>query len=273
MTSLIRKKPTVGVLPVQPVKAINKPVVGVLPVQPVKAKKKPTVGVLPVDVKPVVIEQVEAIATKSKNSLVAISGNRAEDIICSSTSILETLGSTYFHKKIVSCQKIAGRKKSDLKIRFEDDSHVLAQLKNGTGGGRGWSFDRRQVDKLPTHDGIKSLLKSVCLKSGNERTTVENDKSLLTQLLLGEEEAMQPQYYIHTNVTDGVIVSLSICSTTEFMDAVLQSAYEHCQAKKTCVHLTPLIYLQRKGGGKADHSPSDIQAKLREMPPCMTTIL
>ena len=263
LSKIIKKKPTVGVLPI-----------AVTAVTAVVKKTKPTVGVLPVNVKPFIIEQVEQMATtQSKNSLVAISGNRAEDIICSSANILETLGSTYFHKKIVACQKITGRKKSDLVIRFEDDTQVLAQLKNGTGGGRGWSFDRRQVDKLPTHDGIKSLLKSVCLKSGDERVTVENDKSLLKQLLLGEEEDMQPEYYIHTNVTNGVIVSLSICSTTEFMDAILNHAYEHCQAKKTCVHLTPLIYLQRKGGGKADHSPTDIQAKLREMPPCMTTIL
>ena len=242
-------------------------------------KRKPTVGILPVeyiiaDINKKIMEMVEMIPSpQSKNSLVAISGNRAEDILCSSSSLLETLGSTYFGKTIIKCEKITGRKKSDLLMTFDDGTQALSQLKNGTGGGRGWSFDRRQVDKLPTHDGVKDLLRSVCLKSGSERNVVANDKELLQQLLLGDEETLRPQYYIHTNVQDGIIVSLSICSTSEFMDAILHGAYEHCQPKKTCVHLTPLIYLQRKGGGKADHSPTDIQAKLTKMPPCMTMIL
>ena len=259
LSTMLKKKPTVGILPIMLDAAT-------------KTKKKPNVGVFPTDIKTIVMEEMLPIA-KSKNSLVAISGNRAEDILCNSPTLLETLGTTYFGKKISKCEKIAGRKKSDLLMTFDDGTQALSQLKNGTGGGRGWSFDRRQVDKLPTHDGMKDLLKSVCLKSGSERNIVANDKELLQQLLLGDEETMRPQYYIHTTVQDGIIVSLSICSTSEFMDAILHGAYEHCQPKKTCVHLTPLIYLQRKGGGKADHSPSDIQAKLTKMPPCMTTIL
>jgi hypothetical protein len=256
MTTILKKKPTVGILPIH------------------VPKRKPTVGTLTDDIKKMTLQEVVMMpATKSKNALVAISGNRAEDMVCSSSSLLETLGSTYFGKKITTCEKIAGRKKSDLTMTFEDGTRALLQLKNGTGGGRGWSFDRRQVDKLPTHDGLKELLKSVCLKSGSERNVIANDKELLRQLLLGDDRDAQPHYYLHTTVENGAIVSLSICSTSEFMDAVLKDAYEYCQPKKTCVHLTPLIYLQRKGGGKADHSPSDIQAKLREMPPCMTTII
>ena len=259
MSTILKKKPTVGVLPI--------------PMQTVKPKRKPTVGVLTADIKAMTLQEVDPmLSTKSKNALVAISGNRAEDILCNSPTLLEMLGSTYFGKKISKCEKIAGRKKSDHIITFEDGTQARSQLKNGTGGGRGWSFDRRQADKLPTHDALKDLLRSVCLKSGGERSVVANDKELLTRLLLGDDETSQPQYYIHTTVTDGVIVSLSVCSTSEFMDAILRDAYEYCQPKKTCVHLTPLIYLQRKGGGKADHSPSDIQAKLRAMPSCMTTI-
>lgn len=259
MSTMLTKKPTVCVLPA--------------PNQMMKATKNPTVGILTDSIKAMMLQEIVPMtSTKSKNALVAISGNRAEDILCNSPTLLEMLGSTYFGKKISKCEKIAGRKKSDHLITFEDGTQVRSQLKNGTGGGRGWSFDRRQVDKLPTHDGMKDLLKSVCLKSGSERGIVTNDKELLTHLLLGDDETSQPQYYIHTTVTDGVIVSLSICSTSEFMDAILRNAYEYCQPKKTCVHLTPLIYLQRKGGGKADHSPSDIQAKLTKMPSCMTTI-
>jgi hypothetical protein len=54
--------------------------------------------------------------------------------------------------------------------------------------------------------------------------------------------------------------------------AVMKDAYESCLPKRTCVYLSPLVYLQRKGGGKKDHSPNHIQAKLRAMPDCMTVI-
>jgi hypothetical protein len=150
-------------------------------------KRKPTVGILPVpsiiaEINKKITEKVEMIPSpKSKNSLVAISGNRAEDILCNSPTLLEILGSTYFGKTITKCEKITGRKKSDLVMTFDDGTKALSQLKNGTGGGRGWSFDRRQVDKLPTHDGMKDLLRSVCLKSGSERNIVANDKELLPQ--------------------------------------------------------------------------------------------
>ena len=56
------------------------------------------------------------------------------------------------------------------------------------------------------------------------------------------------------------------------IDTLIKDAFETCNAKKTCVHLTPNIYLQRKGGNKTDHSPNHIQSKLRQMPNCMTEI-
>lgn len=214
----------------------------------------------------------ETYNKKSKNSLVAISGNRAEDLVCSSANVLEALGSRYFNKKITKCEKIDGRKKSDLLVTFDDGSQTKIQLKNGNGGGRGWSFDRRSLDAMPTNESIKELVRVVCLKSDGERKLIPNDKSLLSALLLGHDDRTKPDHFIHTTTKDGKITSLLACSVHAFMDNVLNNAYENCNSKRTCVHLTPLIYLQRKGGGKADHSPNDIQAKLRAMPDCMTTI-
>lgn len=209
---------------------------------------------------------------KSKNSLIAKSGNRAEDILCESTDILKYLGSQYFKKTIVKCEKIGGKKKSDICITFDDKSQITIQMKNGNGGGRGWSFDRRSVDNLPTNDSMKELVKNVCLKAGGERKEVPNNKELIQILLLGNDKNTKPQYFIHTNIKDGKIELLSVCTASIFIETLLKGMYENCNAKKTCVHLTPLIYLQRKGGGKTDHSPNDIQAKLRAMPDCMTDI-
>ena len=220
-----------------------------------------------------VISQVELKMNshKSKNAQIAITGNLAEDILCKSSNVLDKLSTQYFKKNIVSCEKLK-RKKSDHRITFEDGSHTMIQLKNGDGGGRGWSFDRRSLSVMPTNESVKELVRIVCLKSVGERQILPNDTTLLSRLILGDEEATQPQHFIHTTLKDGKITSLSACPTSLFMATILKTAYENCDSKRTCIHLTPLIYLQRKGGGKTDHSPDDIQAKLRCMPDCMTEI-
>ncbi len=216
--------------------------------------------------------KAEKIIQKSKNSLVAKNGNLAEDILCKSSDILDKLGAQYFKKKIVFCEKI-NKKKSDLRLTFNDGTSTTIQLKNGNGGGRGWSFDRRPLSKMPTNESVKELINIVCLKSSGERKIIPNDKTLLSRLLLGDEEKTKPQYFIHTTLKNDKITSLSICPVSLFIDTVVKNAFENCNAKRTCVHLTPYIYLQRKAGGKEDHSPDDIQAKLRCMPNCMIEII
>ena len=214
----------------------------------------------------------ESKKQKSKNSQVASNGNSAEDILCSSPVILEKLGTQFFKKKIVKCEKAEPRKKSDNRLTFEDGTTTTIQLKSGTGGGRGWSFDRRSLSNMPISEPFKELINIVCLKSGGERKTVPNDKALLTRLFLGEEELTKPQHFIHVILEEGKITSVSACTVSVFIETIVKNAYESCNPKRTCVHLTPHIYLQRKGGGTADHSPGDIQAKLIRMPDCMTEI-
>ncbi len=209
----------------------------------------------------------------TKNSLVAKSGFRAEDIFCMSPNVWSFLGDTYFYKKVVHCEKVRGHKKSDVCMTFEDGMKTYAQIKNGTGGGRGWSFDRRSVDEIPASEETKQLLRNVCLRFEGERNVVGFEKTILNKFFLGEDENMQPNYFIHTNIRNNKIDEIQICTADLFLNTILNDAYETLQPKKTCVHVTPLIYFQRKGGGKKDHSPNDIQAKLRKMPNCMTTII
>ncbi len=213
------------------------------------------------------------MATNSKNSLVARSGFRAEDILCISPQVLESLGTQYFQKRIVKCEKKSGNTKSDVIITFEDGTQTKAQLKNGTGGGRGWSFDRRPVDTMPASEPAKELLKIVCLKAAGERKPIVMEKELVRQLIFGQDESSKPEHFLHTTIKDGQIVSLTASPASLFIETILKDAYETFNAKRTCVHLTKLIYLQRKGGGKADHAPDHIQAKLCRMPDCMTTIV
>lgn len=238
--------------------------------RPVSAPKNETVTDIKVE-RQVNVATKKMNTQKSKNSLVAISGNNAEDILCESPDVLVLLSTQYFKKNIVKCEKLK-KKKSDIRLTFEDGTHTTIQLKNGNGGGRGWSFDRRPVGMLPTNELVKELIRIVVLKSVGERKTILNDKTLISKLFLGDEEETKPQHFIHTTIEGGKIKSLSVCSASCFIDEIVKYAFENCNPKRTCVHLTPLIYLQRKGGGKTDHSPDDIQAKLRTMPNCMTTI-
>jgi hypothetical protein len=208
----------------------------------------------------------------SRNALVARSGFRAENVLIEQGSALTALSTQYFHKPIVAAALIPGRTKSDVKLLFDDATFTTAQVKNGNGGGRGWSFDRRSADVLPISPEAKSLLKSVCLRSGMARTIVPMDTEILRKLFLGEDEATKPQHFIHTNMVNGIITELAVCPADEFITKVNADVFTTYNAKRTCVHVSPLVYLQRKGGGSKDHSPNDIQAKLRVMPNCMNKL-
>jgi len=219
-----------------------------------------------------IAEEGEEGRKESKNALIAKNGNNAERILCRSFDVLIALCEQYFQRENTKAEVIKGGKKSDIRFTFADGTHTNVQQKNGTGGGRGWSVHRQALGNLQTDDSVKSLLKTVCLKGGGERNVVPNDKAIITRLILGEEKETKPQHVLHTEIEDGKIKSISICPADKFIESILNDAYENCLPKRTCVHLSPLVYLQRKGGGKKDHSPDDIQAKLRAMPDCMTVI-
>jgi hypothetical protein len=135
------------------------------------------------------------------------------------------------------------------------------QNKDG-GGGRGWSVDRRSVSKY-IDEQFNILLKTVCLKTGTEKPTIP--KIIVTdtvvKCLLGDTGDERPQYFTHT-VSDKLtreIISIGICETSSLFMFVSDGLYEDAVPKKTCVHLSPNIYLQRKGGGKTDSRPNEIQ--------------
>ncbi|NBV35461.1 MAG: hypothetical protein EBR81_17150, partial [Proteobacteria bacterium] len=49
-----------------------------------------------------------------------------------------------------------------------------------------------------------------------------------------------------------------------FVAALKEEIYAEMVPKRTCVHLSPSIYLQRKGGGKTDKRPDQIQTKWKQ---------
>ncbi len=205
---------------------------------------------------------------------IARTGNKAEAILCGNTESLAAFAA-YFGKQILKASLIPGRKKSDILLEFNDGTSVRIQNKNGTGGGRGWSVDRRHVKYLPLEEAGQQLLSNVCLKKGPERPDICQTPTLLQTLLLGSDEQFRPAYFTHSVIDKQTnqVKELWICPTEFVMEALLKELYPNLMPKKTCVHLSPRLYLQRKGGGSKDHAPDDIQLKLKSMPDGMTKLL
>jgi hypothetical protein len=212
-------------------------------------------------------DEPENKMSPSFNAEVARSGNKAESDLCKNAKAMKAL-STHFGKQVTEMKRIKGGKKSDILVMFEDGTTCKLQSKNGTGGGRGWSCDRRAANKLPLSTEAIRLIENLCLKKNKERFEVEQSKTLIPALMLGSEEEFKPDHFVHTtyNKKSGELTGLKICTASLLMETLANEQYLHLKAKRTCVHLSPSLYLQRKGGGKKDHAPDDIQLKLKSMP-------
>jgi hypothetical protein len=202
------------------------------------------------------------LPVSSKNSQVAKNGFRAEVAICKQEDVKQSL-EVYFNLPIRGFKRIH-RKKYDIIIEFEDGTETTIQNKDGGVGGRGYSVDRRKVDAYKD-EPLTTLLKTLCLKQGTEKPIISDNisKNVINMCMLGVNEAEYPKYFTHTksDKNTGKIIAMSICPTETLVAFLHSEVYPVMEPKRTCVHLSPRIYLQRKGGGKKDHAPDDIQMK------------
>ena len=201
----------------------------------------------------------------SKNSMIAKNGFRAEKVMCIQEDIKPAL-EQFFGLPIVALTVIHGEK-HDIKVKFENGTETTIQNKDGGDKtGRGHSVDRRNVDSYK-NTPLATLLKTLCLKQGVEKPVVSADisKNVINMCILGEKEEERPKYFTHTtsDKETGKIISMSICTADDIMTFMYGTLYKEMVPKRTCVHLSPNCYLQRKGGGKTDAKPDDIQMKFK----------
>jgi len=210
------------------------------------------------------MQTIVQVVTRTKNSQVASSGFRAEDLFCIQESVKQALG-TYFGKEIRTIEKEKPRKKTDLVVTCEDGTVYRIQNKNGSNL-RGFSCNRSKLLQLTSDLACQTLLGNVCLKRGEERPLVGKEQSLLLlrTCILGKDPLFEPTHITHTQLKDSTLTSLSICTTEVFLKHLESELYETMLPKKTCVHISPSIYFQRKGGGNKDTSPEDIQTKWKQ---------
>jgi hypothetical protein len=197
----------------------------------------------------------------SFQSIAAKNGNKAEKLL-SSCNLVKQAFETYFGKQ-GKIEMVEGRKKSDNKF-ISEDLIIPFQNKNGNIDGRGHSVNRCSIDKLTQDENTRVLIGNICLKKNKERPIVDKSVSadIIDKCLFSGGESA-PKYFTHTKITSDKITELYICSSDTLKEAILSSLYSQMLPKRTCIHLSDSIYLQRKGGGKKDHSPDDIQMKFR----------
>ena len=230
----------------------------------------------------VIILHEQHIREYSKNSLTAKSGFTAEDIFRSDELIKYKL-EKYFGKKIISLHKIHG-KKYDTKIYFEDGSSINIQNKKIENlGGRGDSFDRRHIKNTFNNQYIRKYLTLLTLiRKSNTKTLMSEEQKIdfmklcnnnlddisqyIKKTLIGEDNTEMNDYWciMKTNKTF-TNIELYIISSKKLFEFIEQTIKIDIKLKKngTCLHLSPYIALQRKGGGNTDHSPNHIQAKFK----------
>lgn len=227
------------------------------------------------------MESIKPLVNISKNAQTARSGFKAEEIFRKDDSIRKNL-EIYFKKNILQIDKIHG-KKYDTIIQFEDNTRACVQNKKFEHfGGRGDSFDRRAIHKTFDNVIMQENLKLLTCSRPTKTTTsmIESDKisfmklceenigdirSFITKTLIGEESEKN-EYWCFMK-TDNLFtdIQLYMVSSEKLLQFIFDSLKIHISTRPngTCLHLSPYIALQRKGGNTTDHSPDDIQCKLK----------
>ncbi len=221
------------------------------------------------------------MAIPSKNSQTAKSGFKAEEIFRTDESIKTALES-YFGKNIESLNKVHG-KKHDTQIIFQDGSKINIQNKKIERlGGRGDSFDRRHIRDTFQNQFIRKYLTLLTLYRNTKTSTtmsleqkrdfiqlcnnhLDDIRQYISKTLIGYgDDANHYWSIMKTNKTFSKkeIYMISSDTLTNFIDQSIQIDIK-MKPNGTCLHLSPYIALQRKGGGNTDHSPNHIQAKFK----------
>lgn len=217
----------------------------------------------------------------SKNSVTAKSGFKAEEIFRTDNKIKTAL-ETHFKLKIVLMEKIHG-KKYDTVITFNDNTKLNIQNKKIENlGGRGDSFDRRHIKNTFDNQFIRKYLTHLSLirKSKTETFMTEDQKKdfinlcnnnlidikkYIKKTLISDNGEENNYWCIMKTDKKFNKMEIYVLPSLKLYEFICSSIKIDIKMKKngTCLHLSPYISLQRKGGGTTDHSPNHIQAKFK----------
>lgn len=207
---------------------------------------------------------------KKKNGKeIAIGGNRSEEVFRNDSNIRQKLN-THFSPKIIDrIEKAPSGKKFDNIIYFTDGSSETIQNKKMEKlQHRGHSFDRRPLSKTIDEDKIRNNLDQLSISNRNKMATEQKqdfqlycrqNSEVIKKFLL--QALGNADYWCIIKKNKNNEADIYIIKGSEFKEFLILAT--DISVKRTCLHLSPYIYLQRKGGGKSDKRADDIQAKLK----------
>jgi len=214
-------------------------------------------------------------------SSIARSGLKAENIFINDLSLRKKI-EKYFNKSILKIVKVHG-KKYDVIIIFTDNTNFKIQIKKIENlKSRGDSFDRRNIKNTFDNQFIRKNLVYLSLFRPSPRKTnmdsetkkyfiklcninIDDIKYFIKKTLIGPEDDGNDYFCImHTNKTFDNI-KLYCIDSHKLLEYIYKTLKIHIPLKDngTCLHLSPNLYLQRKGSEKTDKSPNDIQSKIK----------
>lgn len=211
----------------------------------------------------------------------AKSGFKAEEIFRTDVNIINSL-EKHFKKSIKKIIKAPHGEKYDNIIIFEDESNYKIQNKKFLNfGGRGDSFDRRHIKKTFNNRYIRKYLTGLTLVRRTKRTTsmskeqkedfislcnknLDDIKQYLKKTLIGTDENKNEYWCFMKTDKDLSKIQLHLIESEKLYNFLEKNINIDIKLRNngTRLHLSKYIALQRKGGGKTDHAPNHIQAKL-----------
>tara|TARA_B110000037_G_scaffold214728_1_gene271079 strand:- start:406 stop:1074 length:669 start_codon:yes stop_codon:yes gene_type:complete len=182
----------------------------------------------------------------------------------------------YFNKKITNIIKEDNGKKSDNKIIFHDYSIINIQNKKFKYfKGRGNSFDRRHVKDTFKNPFLRKYLTFLTLDRKNKMTKEQKNDFIklannnindifnyIKKCLIGKQNNNNDYFVIRIKQNNHDCYNGHyIISSLKLFNYIKNNI--NIQVKRTCIHLSKNIYLQRKGSDKTDNNPNHIQAKFK----------
>jgi hypothetical protein len=212
---------------------------------------------------------------ESIGSKTAKGGYRAEKHFRENKKVKESL-EAFLKNKIKEIKKSKHGKKHDNIIVLEDESEIKIQNKKIVNeNGRGNSFNRGKIDEINHDEIIKNLKKLSYSRPTKTTTSMENEeKKEFIELCNNNKDILknyitnclgENNYWCFMKSNDNFDnIELYIISHKELINYLLKNIKISIPLKKTgtCLRLSDNIYLQRKGGGKTDKNPDDLQSKL-----------
>lgn len=217
---------------------------------------------------------------RSKGSEIAKSGYIAEDLFRSDLKIRSSL-ELYFKFNIIEMIKVNSKKYDTAIILNTKTIPIQINIQNKkivNLGGRGDSFDRRHIKDTFNNMFIRKYLTLLTLvRECNTKTTMTlNQKTDFIKLCNANLDEIK-QYLFKTligntnenNINEYWCImkqnNLYIISSIKLYNFLCDTMFIDIKMKSngTCLHLSPNVALQRKGGGTSDKNPNHIQAKLK----------